>query len=355
MLEKYKTLRSSAQKAFDDAFSTVSSNPINPSVPAMAPSSKAPSMPTPPKSFFGFGNDGRAVESSQSHAAGFTPKQDYAGKESSSPGFTWPIKTGTSDKPVSSRTAQSLTLSHERSSGSKSTLGDDTASTEPKTSTISEKASDGQDESPGKTIASSSFTFKSTTPAVPLTPGLSTFLGSSKAADDVGDASTSSPLTKSSASNPSPPSPSGFGFGTGKNSNTSTPFSFGKGSIGNPVGFPFGSPPTNTSSDAKPPETSDTAPETEAKVGSEGADGSLSTPSHDSSPVPLQGSIYDADGPGEEDEVTLHETKAQAYKMTATGDKKGFVSAGKGMSKCQVLIRYSNDNQLVFPPRSIET
>lgn len=193
-----------------------------------------------------------------------------------------------------------------------------------------EMSSDGQNEIKSKDIASSPFNFKPSTPAIPLTPGFSSFLTQSKPGDSPEDSSTPQLHSKSITSNPSPPSPSGFGFGTGKSSSTSKPFSFGKGSIGNPVGFAFGSPST-TSAELKPPDTSDTSQETGLKGGSEVNDGALlSAPSHDPSPAPSQGSAYDADGPGEEDEVTLHEIKAHAYKMVATGDTKSWSSVGRG-------------------------
>lgn len=70
-------------------------------------------------------------------------------------------------------------------------------------------------------------------------------------------------------------------------------------------------------------------------------DGTLSAPpdaSHDPSPAPSQGSAYDADGPGEEDEATLYETNARAYKLTLTGEKKGFAPVGSGQLKLKAHV-----------------
>ncbi|KAF8497655.1 hypothetical protein JB92DRAFT_3125636 [Gautieria morchelliformis] len=365
MLEKYKSLRSSAQKEFDDSSSTTGSNHTSTPVPSMKLMSNPPSMPAPPKSSFAFGKDTRADVSAQSPAAGFTPILDISQKESASSSFPWPSSAGSSDKPAAFATSKPLafgdatfpsggTPSSEKQAPSlmSSPVKDDAGSTESKTIPTPDTAFEGQGALQGKAIASSPFSFKPSTPTPPLTPGFSSFLGT-RPSDAAGV--SASPLTKSSALNPLPPSPSGFGFGTGKSSGTSNPFSFGKGSIGNPVGFAFGSPST-TPNDVTHPATSDTSPESGLKVNSEATDAALSTPSHDPSPAPSQGSAYDADGPGEEDEVTLHESRVQAYKMVSTGDTKGWVSAGRGQLKLKgradekrrILMRNSNTGQIIL-------
>jgi nucleoporin NUP2 len=363
LMEKYKSLRSSIQKTFDDGTSLFGSHQTSAAVAAMAPSllKSAPSMPALPRSSFGLGNDTRTT-SSQLHASGFTPKLDYAGTEPPSSSFTRPNMARTSEQPISSGT-ETVSSGNASSSGMVTSavlatpLGFRTTVLSPSnddagsTGFTPENSFNGHDAIKRKDVSSSPFNFKPSTPAVPLTPGFSSFLGSSKPSDNLEDSSTPHPHSKSTSSNPSPPSPSGFGFGTGKNSSTSKPLSFGKGSIGNPVGFAFGSPAA-TPDEVKPPDTSDTSQDTGLKGGSEATDGALlSTSSHDPSPAPSQGSTYDADGPGEEDEITLHEIKAHAYKMVSTGDAKNWVSAGKGKD---VTITQCPD-KLIYLPRSIET
>lgn len=329
MLEKYKSLRSSISKDFNDSSSTLGSRQTSGATSSSL--KNVPSMPTPPKSFFGFGKDTSAATTSQSHGAGFTPDLDLSEKE---PPSLWSAKTGTSDKPASLSTSRPFTFGSEKFSSSspeKQTsaqlatpfgsstppVKDDTGSGESNMTATSDGTSQGQNALQGKITSSSPFSFKPSAPTVPLTPGFSSFLTPSKPAD-IGDA-------KSNTTNSSP---SGFGFGTGKATAMSNPFSFGKGSIGNPVGFAFGSPPAPPS-DVTPPDTTDTTFDSDLKVPSE-ANAPQTTLSQDPSPAPSQGSVYDADGPGEEDEVTLHEVKAHAYKISSDGDKKTWVSVGRG-------------------------
>lgn len=100
---------------------------------------------------------------------------------------------------------------------------------------------------------------------------------------------------------------------------------FGKppavGSIGNPVGFGFGSPPKE-SEDAAGPSASNApkpfvfGPPKDKQPAEAGAEGADAKEAGDEPPPPLfAGSVHDKEGEGEEDETTMHEIRSKVYKM----------------------------------------
>lgn len=122
------------------------------------------------------------------------------------------------------------------------------------------------------------------------------------------------------------------------------------GSIGNPVGFGFGSPPKTPDADGgkdgpvkslpfsfaplKPASASASASvfgdsgasagESESKAGPSSGEGTPAPgEAGDQPPPPLlaSSSVHDQEGEGEEDEVTVHEIRSKVYKMTK--DKEG--------------------------------
>ena len=103
------------------------------------------------------------------------------------------------------------------------------------------------------------------------------------------------------------------------------PFAFGAaGSIGNPVGFGFGSPPKTPDAEPRPaPSTSKfagfsfapSAPAKDADSG-EGTDSSRAeTPAEGTPPLLAQSSQHDVEGEGEEDEETKFEVRSKVYRM----------------------------------------
>ncbi|THH16192.1 hypothetical protein EW146_g4407 [Bondarzewia mesenterica] len=126
---------------------------------------------------------------------------------------------------------------------------------------------------------------------------------------------------------------SGSVFGSGSPGRTS-PFTFGSGSIGNPVGFGFGSV---GGSDASPPASKVgfafgapalAPPKVKADSPSEEESSRDATPATES-----EGSEnpYDKEGPGEEDEETIHTVKAVVYMMPTSGG--AWKGLGTGMTR----------------------
>ncbi|KAF8575100.1 hypothetical protein K439DRAFT_772025 [Ramaria rubella] len=359
MLEKYRSMRSPIQKEFDASSSASTSNQGKArSALSTAP---LPSMPAPPATLFGFGTNATAGPP-EPHGGGFTPKRDNQLKEAPSSLFTWTNKVPSDASGMSGKSASSTfqfspkkddpVVFGKQASATLNTPFDAPASSfvaeKPNTDAVEPKLTISSETCGAKLNTPASFFFKPSAPTAPLTPGFSSFLTSSESPGSTGHTSTP-PHAKLGSANPSPPSPSAFGFGTSKNSSGATnPFSFGKGNIANPVGFTFGSPPTSPNV---------VEPQNPILSGPVSTEGSLSIPSHDSSPVPSQGSVYDADGPGEEDEVTLLETKAKAYKLVTNDGKKTWSASGVGLLKLKkrmdgekqrLLMRNSSTGQVIL-------
>lgn len=123
-------------------------------------------------------------------------------------------------------------------------------------------------------------------------------------------------------SSPAASSPFAFGSAAPK-----TTFSFGKssggGSLGNPVGFGFGSPPRTPEAGSSPtPSTSGFAfgaPKVAETTSGDG-EGAEAATTEDAPPLLVTNSVHDQDGEGEEDEVTKFEQKCKVYKMAKKND-----------------------------------
>jgi len=201
------------------------------------------------------------------------------------------------------------------------TFGAKPAGSEPKHSD-SEKASDAIEATEPKPTMKPVWDWKPSLAASPLTPGFSTFTA-----------------TKSGVSN---------------GSQSPSPFSglSNKGSIGNPVGFGFGSQPSTPKTEPSTPSLSG-QPSGEADASADkivksaaSTDSALTTKAsqdadqstvselvNESADKPKDGiNLFDEDGPGEEDETTAFKIKTKAYKMAPQGDKLGWVVQGTGKS-----------------------
>ncbi|KAI0696692.1 hypothetical protein BC835DRAFT_1305493 [Cytidiella melzeri] len=148
---------------------------------------------------------------------------------------------------------------------------------------------------------------------------------------------TSSDKSSSGLSSP-------FTFGA---SSTRQTFGFGKtgsGSIGNPVGFGFGSPPKTPDAVSAPQSTSSAFSFGAPKVGdvtdreSEGSEDTLGQGTPDEAPPMLiTNTVHDQDGEGEEDENTAHEQKSKVYKMIKKDDgTQEWKDMGVGLLKVKV-------------------
>ncbi|KZT72231.1 hypothetical protein DAEQUDRAFT_736363 [Daedalea quercina L-15889] len=156
------------------------------------------------------------------------------------------------------------------------------------------------------------------------------------------------------------PSPSKSSFG-----------GFGKppavGSIGNPVGFGFGSPPKESGGDASsssapkpfvfgPPK--DKPADSEDSGKSETGEGKGQEATGDEPPPLYTGSVHDREGEGEEDETTMHEIRSKVYKMVKDEDGQNkWADQGVGILRLKkhketdarrVLLRNSSTGKVVI-------
>ncbi|KAJ7772669.1 hypothetical protein DFH07DRAFT_1057456 [Mycena maculata] len=338
LLDRYNTLRLDVQKEFDDRSNPQVARSSAPSpspspfgappsapLPAAAPSAP-PKMPAPPTAFAGFGGFGNKPAA----AAAPPPKTNGATDATPAP----------PSNPFSFASS---------SSTSKSSIFAPPAT------------------SPFGASSSSSSPFGSAPPTSMFGSGAST---------------TSSPF--GTAASPSPfgaAKPSLFSGGSsgafGSSSSSSTPFSFaGSGSIGNPVGFTFGSPKGGETS--KEEKKSDGAAKTEgegkAEAEEEAAEGGASqetdkgpddstpgTSQEGTSTALLFGSDaatgMDAEGEGEEDEETVHSARIKAFRMQKKegGGSGGWLDIGIGMlrlkkhketSARRLLLRNSHSGKI---------
>ncbi|KAF9520341.1 hypothetical protein BS47DRAFT_755133 [Hydnum rufescens UP504] len=172
------------------------------------------------------------------------------------------------------------------------------------------------------------FSFKPPTgePNVPSTVGDSSSSGA---------AGTHSFGSSGLFSTPSKPSPITFGSGSGSTKSPLFGASLSK-TLGNPVGFAFGSPPKdNPFGTATPPEKTENLGESSTSA-SEGANLFVSTgksgedtPQSDPEVAPHDAAVADSEGEGEENEVALFVTRARLLKY---GDNK-WISQGTGFFK----------------------
>ncbi|KAE9411205.1 hypothetical protein BT96DRAFT_2265 [Gymnopus androsaceus JB14] len=320
LLERYKTLRGSVQKEYDEKSHKKSS-----SSSLSTASVTSFSMPTPPASFSGFGETLASSSTAPPLGSGFTPKLDSAAAKSSSP-FSFP---STSASAFSFPPAASL------ASSSKSTESASKPS-EPTTNVFSSN--------PPSSSSTLSF-------AAPSASGsTSSPFGASTASNPFGSSSFKTPSTSSPFG--SPPKLGGFGgFGGGAKASASA------GSIGNPVGFGFGSPTksdNNTSAfsfakdttNVKELEPTDAgeAPATHAIQPSEGNEGSGFS---------FGQNPHDEEGEGEEGEETVHSIRSKAFRMNegtwadlGTGILR--LKKHKETGQRRLLLRNSNTGKIII-------
>ncbi|KAF4567614.1 hypothetical protein EYR40_006615 [Pleurotus pulmonarius] len=337
ILDQYTTLRISVQKDFDSATKPK---------PPPAPTAPLAAMPTPPTSFFGFSSSTPSTASSSTTTPlgiGFVPDTKAASSRPSGGGFTFPptVTAPLSAKPsddASTTSKPSLESSSSTTTGSISLFG--TSSTSKSTPSFFGTAQPNPFDLP-KSDSNKTLTFGAP-PKTESTAKVTTSLfGNPSSASNslFGSSSGSTGTTASlaSSSNPfgAPPSGSsrfgGFG-GFGKPAGAS-------GSLGNPVGFGFGSPPTTPDLGNSSTTTSNffAQPKTEEKKGEvaaeessqesaagEGGDGESPA---DPSNLIASKNPHDEEGEGEEDEETVHAIKLKAYRLTKKDAKDGGGSA----------------------------
>lgn len=141
----------------------------------------------------------------------------------------------------------------------------------------------------------------------------------------------------------------------------------GSGSIGNPVGFGFGSPPKTPSTTAQsgskseftfgssfPVPTSSTPP----PAADENSDAKAEEPEEvDHTRILSPVSVHDQEGEGEEDEETTHSVKCKVYKLSKADGGAGWTDMGIGVLRVKrhkdtgfrrVLLRNSSSGKLVI-------
>ncbi|KAJ3827303.1 hypothetical protein EV361DRAFT_909383 [Lentinula raphanica] len=365
LLERYRTFRSNVQKEYDEKTKMDDSSS---SASLSTASVGSFSMPTPPTSFSGFGAKlAESASSSKSGSGGFTPKLDSA-KSSSSP-FSFPSTTPSSTSSFSFPPAGPIATPFSNAGS----IANPFSSPSSKPSEATPKPA----ESSTTTTTTSLFGPKGS---------------SSNTAFSFG----TPPSTSGSTPNlfGAPPSPSIFGMPSSTAASTSSPFGtsgttskfggfggFGgagkssppAGSLGNPVGFGFGSPskPAGSSgfSFAKPPSTSsqiteDGADKEEMAEADEKADGGEEVQT-ETNPDPAAGSKslfgvnpHDEEGEGEENEETLHAIRSKAFRMQKD-DKgaSGWADLGTGILRLKkhketgqrrLLLRNSNTGKIII-------
>ncbi|KAI8993870.1 hypothetical protein BD414DRAFT_506437 [Trametes punicea] len=391
LLERYKSLRISVDagrenkaKAVSEPLETAngSSEPsLKPAEAAIKPpSAPAFSMPAPPSSFAGFKPPAPSSVSTSSSGSGFMPKVDSTSANTLGSPFSFATSkpstsesTSTSEAPKPAFTFGSSSSSSAPGANASSSF---TFGAPPSGSSIFGK--------PSTSSSGSAPSLFGTPPPSSTSVFGGNFFGKPADAskEKEADKSDEKDLTPAPAPSTSSPTPSGSLFGsssaTGPNpfatstpekssSSSPAPFTFGSaspgksnffsgfpkaGSIGNPVGFGFGSPPKTPEAEGGsgpvkslpfsfgPPETAarsephgGNGAEEKAAEGGEKEGGE----SGESTPAPAEGgdapqvlpsstSVHDLEGEGEEDEITTHEIRSKVYKMIK--DKDGKVQWG---------------------------
>ncbi|KAJ4468116.1 hypothetical protein J3R30DRAFT_1674957 [Lentinula aciculospora] len=343
LLERYKSFRTNVQKDYDD--NTRKSNRSS-SASLSTASVGSFSMPTPPASFSGFGAKVSESSSSTSPApgGGFTPKLD-SDKPLSSP-FSFP-----STKPSSSSSAFSFSPAgsiNPPTSISSSKPGEST----PKISESSTTTSLFGSKAPP--LPSSAFSFGTPPSTSGSTPNL---FGVPPSPSVFGMPSTSTPFGTSGTI------PKFTGFGGFGSAGRSTPSA---GSIGNPVGFGFGSPTKSESSSgfsfANPPSSSIKAKEktTEGEVEEGGnIQATQSDMNADEPRSKLLGvNPHDEEGEGEENEETVHFVRSKVFRMKKVEEgTSGWAEMGTGILRVKkhkdtgqrrLLLRNSNTGKIII-------
>ncbi|KAH9935648.1 uncharacterized protein B0H18DRAFT_419506 [Fomitopsis serialis] len=372
ILEAYKSLRLEEKMKFDEKIGglkgstdKVAGNKSSTITNAFAP---PPSMPKPSGSFTNFGQSKSAGKSSEDEG------KNGSASVSSAPGSSV-FEFGKSSSSSSAPSAPAFS-SQPFVFGGGAPAPSSSASSKGAGFSALGKGRPSEDKS-GDAPASnaSSFSFASTTSANPFgkpadkgdtdkeenkSAFASSISGSSSSGGLFGGPTPSSSgstlfggssaptafSTPTSFTTPEKPTSSGFSFGAtspnftvGASSSPSKGSSFGAfgksaalGSIGNPVGFGFGSPPKESedsasSSSSIAPKPFVFGPPKDKSAEESKADGAAGSESKDQGaagdeppPTLITGSIHDKEGEGEEDETTTHEIKSKVYKMVKDED-----------------------------------
>ncbi|KAF9501936.1 hypothetical protein BDN71DRAFT_1500936 [Pleurotus eryngii] len=336
ILDQYTTLRVSVQKDFDSA-----TKPKPPPAPA-APSA---AMPTPPTSFFGFGGSTPSPASSSTTSplgVGFVPNIKAASSRPSPGGFTFPptVATPASSKPSDDAGAPSKpTLESSGSSNAVSISLFGTGPTSKSAPSLFGSTQSNPFDLP-KSDSNKNFTFGA--PPKTDTSKVTTSLFGQPSSSSTSLFGSSSASTTSTASLVSSSNP--FGAPSAGASKFGGFGGFGKpvgagGSLGNPVGFGFGSPPTTPDLGSSSSTTDNffARPKVEEKKAESGAEessqesaagegGGGECPSDPSNLIASK-NPHDEEGEGEEDEETVHAIKLKAYRLTKKDPKDGGGSA----------------------------
>ncbi|KAJ7187959.1 hypothetical protein C8R46DRAFT_5727 [Mycena filopes] len=330
LLTRYNSLRVDVQKEFESR--AKSDTPARSSAPSPSPFGAAPAapspspapagplkMPTPPAAFSGFGKPAE-------------PKTNGGEPPAPSNPFAFPSSASTAPKP--SVFAPSAASPFGSGSSTTSAFG----SPAPTSSLFGSGASTSATSSPfGKS-------------ASPFGASASPF-GSTASPSPFGGAKSTPSMFGAAAA-------SGSGFG----SSTPPPFSFsnGSGSIGNPVGFGFGSKGEEKGADEKKEEgDGDVAEgagsqETESATTDEASSGSTGMLFGTDTPTGL-----DAEGEGEEDEETVEQARIKAFRLRKkdeSGDGGWFdmgigflrIKKHKETSARRLLLRSSHSGKILI-------
>ncbi|KAL0956330.1 hypothetical protein HGRIS_002482 [Hohenbuehelia grisea] len=359
ILDEYKARLLDAQKDSGTASKSTSQVSQPPSHP-LKPQATMPSVPT---SFAGFGSLSFSSTSQSSSTGGFSPS--FGAKPAPSFGSTMTPSLGSvSSQPDSSKT-EADSKPAPLSFGAPSV-----PTSKPPTSAFGSSAPAAANPfAPSKPSSTTPFTFGTGSSAKPdtntttaslfgtpsSTPtffGASTTSSSDKPASNpfaFGSSSTSTTNAfgsggfSGSTSNTTPPKSSPFGFGSGFGKSP------GSGSIGNPVGFGFGTPPRTpdaagasgsapsasgfTFSSNSPFSVGASEKKSEAPTAGGDGDGSREGSAMSGTPGPEGDADHsqllasknpnDEEGEGEEDEETVHAIKIKAYKLNKKDPQDG--------------------------------
>ncbi|PIL29732.1 hypothetical protein GSI_08171 [Ganoderma sinense ZZ0214-1] len=418
LLERYKALRVSVKSDFDEKARPAAKAPTE-SKPAEAP--KPPpafSMPAPPASYAGFKSPAPASTAATSPptGGGFVPKLESS-KSAPSLGSPFSFATSkpaaessaTSEPPKSAFSFGSTTAGTGPASGSAFSFGAPSSSS---TSIFGSKAPGSSSTSLFPPSTSSTSIFGASSSSTSIFGSGSTFGAKPLAADSSNDADDekdekkpSVPFTFTSSRSSTPfgagtgattpekdkdkeQAGSGFSFGSASPGKPSVFSGFGTakaGSIGNPVGFGFGSPPRTPDIDGAAGSSADSgpvkslpfsfgapkaspfafgsgAPLTTSASGEDKKEGGSSgegTPAaEEPKPLLASSSAHDLEGEGEEDEETTHEIRSKVFKMTKDKDGKAqWGDLGVGMLRLKrhketdarrVLLRNSGTGKITI-------
>ncbi|KAJ7647038.1 hypothetical protein FB45DRAFT_186942 [Roridomyces roridus] len=351
VLKSYSELRLGFQKEFDSKSKPELARSSAPSPSPSAPTLSAPTpappskMPTAPTAFAGFGGFGAKP------AASSTPQPDVTKSAPAGP--------APPSNPFSFGSSSSSTIAKPSPTSLFGSTTTTPAATPTKAGSLFSSTSTGSlfgsapaPQSPSSTGLSFGSSATSSTKTslfgAPASPSPSSFVGAAKA----------------------PSSLFGSGaFGGSTTASSSTGFSFAKGSLGNPVGFGFGSPKADEKE--KEEKKSEDGEEDTTESGSGESQGqSQATDTAESQEKGIgaastmlfggdEGTGLDAEGEGEEEEETVHAARVKAFRMKKNedGGNGGWLDIGIGMlrlkkhketSARRVLMRNSQSGKILI-------